>query len=164
MSEIENSWIQSFFFHEKKLTILFSIVRALRRAGSFDFLTDAEFDKIIAVYDSLMKVKQTERAMEDVAKRENQHTQSCRGANMNAESWRHTDTPLSSVTVLYRYNTVRNDFVDLKIMIKKYKTETATGSILRTRRRTCESSFNERKQATHTALLTSSTATDQRCH
>jgi hypothetical protein len=25
------------------------------------------------------------------------------------------------ITVLYRYNTVRNDFVDLKIMIKKYK-------------------------------------------
>jgi hypothetical protein len=64
------------------------------------------------------------------------------------------------ITVLYRYNTVRNDFVDLKIMIKNTKTETATGSILRTRRRTCESSFNERKQATHTALLTSSTATD----
>jgi hypothetical protein len=55
----------------RKINILFSIVRALRRAGSFDFLTDAEFDKIIAVYDSLMKVKQTERAMEDVAKREN---------------------------------------------------------------------------------------------
>jgi hypothetical protein len=35
-------------FRKKKLTILFSIVRALRRAGSFDFLTDAEFDKIIA--------------------------------------------------------------------------------------------------------------------
>jgi hypothetical protein len=70
---------------------------------------------------------------------------------MNAESWRHTDTPLYVITVLYRYNTVRNDFVDLKIMIKNIKTETATGSILRTRRRTCESSFNER-QATHTAL------------
>jgi hypothetical protein len=32
------------------------------------------------------------------------------------------------ITVLYRYNTVRND-LDLKIMIKNTKTETATGSI-----------------------------------
>jgi hypothetical protein len=78
---------------------------------------------------------------------------------MNAESWRHTDTPLPTITVLYRYNTVRNDFVDLKIMIKNTKTETATGSIYEHDEER-ESSFTERRQATHTALLTSSTATD----
>jgi hypothetical protein len=43
--EIEISWIQSFF--DEKLTIYFH--KALRRAGSFDFLTDTDFDKIITV-------------------------------------------------------------------------------------------------------------------
>jgi hypothetical protein len=42
-----------------------------------------------------MKVKQTERAMEDVAKRENEIRRVVPD-DMNAESWRHTDTPLSN--------------------------------------------------------------------
>jgi hypothetical protein len=36
------------------------------------------------------------RAMEDVAKRENPKYAVVPWASMNAESWRHTDTPLSS--------------------------------------------------------------------
>jgi hypothetical protein len=104
--------------------------------------------------------------MEDVAKRENPKYAVVPWGEYErriVEAYGHASIQ-HVITVLYRYNTVRNDFVDLKIMIKNTKTETATGSILRTRRRTCESSFTERKQATHTALLTSSTATDQRCH
>jgi hypothetical protein len=80
--------------------------------------------------------------------------------DMNAESWRHT-TPLSSTyTVLYRYNTVRNDFVDLikfKIQRRRLRRVLFTNTTKNVR------ILNERK-AGATALLTSSTATDQRCH
>jgi hypothetical protein len=104
-----------------------------------------------------MKVKQTERAMEDVAKRANPAYAVVNWGEYErriVEAYGHASIQ-HVITVLYRYNTVRNDFVDLKIMIKKYKDGDCDGSILRTRRRTCESSFTERRQATHTALLTS---------
>jgi hypothetical protein len=48
--------------------------RAGVETGSFDFLTDTDFDKIITAYD--FDDWQTERAMEDVAKRANPDTQS----------------------------------------------------------------------------------------
>jgi hypothetical protein len=67
-----------------------------------------------------MKVKQTERAMEDVAKRANPYAVVPWGEYERriVEAYGHASIQ-HVITVLYRYNTVRNDFVDLKIMIKK---------------------------------------------
>jgi hypothetical protein len=63
---------------------------------------------------------------------------------MNAESaYGHASIHASRFFIVI---TPWNDFVDLKIMIKNTKTETGT-FYLRTRRRTCESSFNERNIA-----------------
>jgi hypothetical protein len=70
-----------------------------------------------------MKVKQTERAMEDVAKRENPKYAVVNWDEYErriVEAYGHASIQ-HVITVLYRYNTVRNDFVDLKIMIKKYR-------------------------------------------
>jgi hypothetical protein len=55
------------------------------------------------------------------------------------------------ITVLYRYNTVRNDFVDLKIMIKKYRDGDCDGFYFTNTTKNVRTSFTERRQATHTA-------------
>jgi hypothetical protein len=129
----------------KKLTILFSIVRALRRDRLIFLLTQSLIR--LSPCMTLWWKEADGGAMEDVAKRENPKYAVVPWGEYErriVEAYGHAS--INVITVLYRYNTVRNDFVDLKIMIKNTKTETATGSILRTRRRTCESSFNERNR------------------
>jgi hypothetical protein len=100
--------------------------------------------------------------MEDVAKRENPNTAVVPWGEYErriVEAYGHASIQ-HVITVLYRYNTVRNDFVDLKII-----------KIQRRRLRRVlfyehdeERANPQRKKAGDTALLISSTATDQRCH
>jgi hypothetical protein len=64
------------------------------------------------------------------------------------------------ITVLYRYNTVRNDFVDLKIMIKKYKDGDCDGFYFTNTTKNVRILVHRKKTGDTYGVIDSSTATD----
>lgn len=106
----------------KKLTVLFSAVRALNRAGLLKPLTDEKLNPVFDKYDTLFQHKNAERVMEENDNKNNPDyavPEWSEFENKIVEEFGENSTE-HLITVLYRFNTVRNDYVGLKIIKRKY--------------------------------------------
>lgn len=113
----------------KKLTVLFSAVRALNRAGLLKPLDDEKLNPIFDKYDNLFQQKNAERIIQENENKNN--------PNFAVPEWADFEDKIVKeygenstehlITVLYRFNTVRNDYVGLKIIKNKFTEGGADG-------------------------------------
>lgn len=107
----------------KKITVLFSSIRALNRAGLLKPLSEDEINKLFDKYDALLKQKNAERAVIEYKNANNpEYAVPTWTKYENVIVAEFGETSIEHlIAVLYRYNTVRNDYVLQKIHNKTFK-------------------------------------------
>jgi hypothetical protein len=108
----------------KKIAILSSIARALKKGGLFKKITDEQFEYLCDKYAAVINEKRVEKAVVEISNRNN--------AEYAVPEWSVLEDDVVNefghgsiqhvITVLYRYNTVRNDYVNRPVYFKKYET------------------------------------------